>query len=176
MMMQMLSAGGLEALTDDARPPDAANQKGYFEYAPAKSLRRDSAWVPQARGRVVKIVAQLLAALPPARDYEYRVVFMERDLDEVVASQRDMIAAQGTTGANLSDPALQRVFARQLRSITRLLNARRAPVLYVSHRDCIGDPAAVAVRINAFLGGSLDEQAMSAVVEPDLYRHRAGNK
>ena len=103
------------------------------------------------------------------------MVFMERDLDEVVASQRSMLAAQGTTGASLSDPALQRVFARQLRSITRLLTDRRVPVLYVAHRDCIDDPGGTAARVNAFLGGSLDEHAMAGVVEPNLYHQRADN-
>jgi len=173
MMMQMLAAGGLGPLTDGERRADASNERGYFEYAPAKAVRRDASWVPEARGRAVKLVAHLLAAMPREARFHYRVVFMERDLREVVASQQDMLRARGKRGADLADDALRGVFDRQLRQIKRLLAVGRFPVLYVRHRDCIRDPAGTAGRVNTFLGGSLDERAMAAAVEPKLYRHRA---
>ena len=172
MMMQMLTAGGLEALVDDERGPDDDNRRGYYEYAPVKRLRSDNAWVSQAKGKVVKVVAHLLPALPRDEQFHYRGIFMQRNLREVVTSQRDMLARLGRPGAKLSDEALGRTFATQLARITRLLALGRFPVVYVSHRDCIADPAATAARINAFLGGALDERSMAAAVEPELYRHR----
>ena len=36
LMMQMLSAGGLPALTDDLREADESNPRGYFEFEPVK--------------------------------------------------------------------------------------------------------------------------------------------
>jgi hypothetical protein len=99
------------------------------------------------------------------------VVFMMRDLNEVVASQRDMLAAQGKESARMPDTLLKHTYITQVQRIRKLLAIRKIPVLYVEHRDCIRDPAAVAARLNAFLGGSLDEAAMAGVVAPRLYRH-----
>ncbi|MGI9427331.1 MAG: hypothetical protein ACR2NM_01650, partial [Bythopirellula sp.] len=94
MMMQMLVAGGISPLTDGNREADASNPKGYYEYDKATQLRSDSAWLGEAKGKVVKIVAQLLTELPAEIDGKpayYRVVFMDRDLDEVLASQHTML-------------------------------------------------------------------------------------
>ncbi|HUU08967.1 MAG TPA: alkaline phosphatase family protein [Phycisphaerae bacterium] len=173
MMMQMLAAGGLPPLADDQRPADADNERGYFEFAAAKAVHRDASWMPQARGKALKVVAHLLMSMPRGKDDHYRVVFMERDLPEVVASQRDMLAGQGKRGAKLTPEELSKVFNQQVQRIKTMLAIARVPVLYVSHRDCIGRPARVAARVNAFLGAALDEPAMAAVVEPRLYRHRA---
>jgi hypothetical protein len=86
-----------------------------------------------------------------------------------------MLAALGRTGADLSPEALASVFSRQLNRVRKLLAVGRFPVLYVSHRNCIEHPAGAAARVNAFLGGSLDERAMAAAVDPGLYRHRVGD-
>lgn len=170
MMMQMLQAGGLPALTDGDRPADDDNPRGYFEFTPARQLLKDTSWIPQAKGKVVKIVAQLLPKLPP--DLHYRVLLMARDLEEVVASQHTMLQRQGKTGTDLSPARLRQVFSRQLEHVRRTLAVRRIPTLTVNHRDCINHPAEVAVAVNAFLGGILDESAMATSVDPTLYRHR----
>ena len=114
-----------------------------------------------------------MPALPRDEQLHYRGIFMQRSLREVVASQRDMLGRLGRGGARLSDEALGRTFAGELARITRLLALGRFPVLYVSHGDCVAAPAETAARVNAFLGGSLDEVAMAAAVEPRLYRHRS---
>jgi hypothetical protein len=100
MMMQMLEAGGLPILTDGERVADADNPRGYYEYAPAKRLMTDRTWLPAADGKAVKIVAQLLPYLPPA-PHRFRVIFMKRDLGEVLASQQVMLANLNKTGARL---------------------------------------------------------------------------
>jgi hypothetical protein len=88
--MQMKTAGGLAALTDGLREADPDNPRGYFEYEPVKHFRQSSGWLEQARGKAVKIVSPLLPYLPPIA---CRVVLMDRNLDEVLASQRDMFGA-----------------------------------------------------------------------------------
>ena len=93
LMMQMLAAGGLPPLRDDARAPDAGNPRGYFEWAPARALARDPGAIAAARGRAVKVISALLPALP--REHRYRVVFMERDAREIEASQRALLALTG---------------------------------------------------------------------------------
>ena len=175
MMMQMLAAGGLDALTDEKRRADSDNQKGYFEYEPVKGMTRQSNWMSAAKGKSLKVVAPLLRRLPPQKAFSYRIIFMERDLGEVIASQHTMIERLGKTGARQSDDALAKNFRSQLRMVQKFLTAADVPVLYVQHRDCIEDPVAQAERINLFLGGALDEAAMASVVSGDLYRHRTGD-
>lgn len=105
MMMQMLVAGGLTPLTDGQREADASNPKGYYEYEKATQLRRDANWIGEANGKVVKIVAQLLSELPTetsGKPKHYRIVFMERELDEVLASQSTMLDLQGRNAPTLS--------------------------------------------------------------------------
>ncbi len=172
MMMQMLNAGGLSALTDEKRLADDDNQKGYFEYELVKALNRQATWMPEAKGKSLKVVAPLLRRLPPSKDLKYRIIFMERDLREVIASQHTMIDRLGKTGSRQTAEQLEETFAKQLRMVQKFLSAANIPVLYVPHRDCIENPAGQAERISQFLGGTLDESAMAAAVAGDLYRHR----
>src|SRR5512134_4034770 len=93
LVMQMLVAGGVPILVDGARPADADNPRGYLEFAPVKRLREDASWLPRARGRAVKVVVPLVCDLPPSE--RYRVLLVERDVREVLASQRTMLAGRG---------------------------------------------------------------------------------
>jgi predicted AlkP superfamily phosphohydrolase/phosphomutase/tetratricopeptide (TPR) repeat protein len=172
MMMRMLAAGGLAPLTDADRAADADNPHGYFEFTPARRLREDVSWLPQAAGRAVKIVAQLLPNLPAGP--QYRVVFMRRNLDEILASQDVMLRRQDRAGANLRPETLRAVFMAQIDEVERALASRSGiNTLALEYRDAVQSPAAAAARINAFLGGALDEAAMAAVVDPTLWRQRA---
>lgn len=173
LMMQMLGSGGMPLLADAHRPPDADNPRGYFEYEPAKATKTDARWVAGGVGKAVKLVHLLLPDLPDG--YAYRVVLMGRDMSEVLASQRAMLDRLGRRGADLSPERLAEVFAAQLRRV-RDWAARRPHValLDVDYHHVIQDPAGQARRVNQFLGGRLDERAMSAAVEPTLYRQRRG--
>ncbi len=171
MMMQMLAAGGVLPLADDHRPADNHNEQGYYEDRRAASLGKDAAWLPEARGRAVKIVAQLLPALPAGEGLSYGVLFMERDLSEVLASQRDMLAAQGKGMARIPEGLLKHTYLTQVTRVKKLLAIRKIPTLYVRHRECLQEPAVVAARLNAFLGGGCNEAAMAGAVAPRLYRH-----
>src|SRR5262249_30630691 len=89
LMMQMLDGGGVPVLTDNIRAADTDNPRGYYEFEPVKATKRDATWLPAARGKAVKMVSQLLYHLPPGETY--RVLFLERDLEEVLASQEKML-------------------------------------------------------------------------------------
>jgi len=176
MMMQMLVAGGISPLTDGNREADASNPKGYYEYDKATQLRSDSSWISDANGKVVKIVAQLLTELPTEIDGKlahYRIVFMERDLDEVLASQHTMLDLQGRKGADLESSRLANVFKEQLRKVHRFIHDRNIACHVVRHAQTIQDPKTVTESLNNFFGGSLDEDAMTAVVDPALHREKA---
>jgi len=119
MMMQMLAAGGLPALTDGKRTADNDNPKGYYELEAAKRLMTDRSWLPQADGKAVKIVAQLLPYLPP-RPHQLRIIFMERDLEEICASQAVMLENLGKAGARLPKDNLKQAYAAQIQGLKRL--------------------------------------------------------
>ncbi len=171
LLMQMLAAGGLTPLADDKREADDDNPRGYLEYEPVRDLRDDTSWIPSARGKVIKIVAPLLSHLPA--EESYRVIFATRDLDEIIASQQKMLERRGTSGAALSAESLKKVFQRQLDSVKANLAKRSdVEVTFVDYAACVADPISTSNRINDFLGGSLDEQAMTVAVDPNLYRNR----
>lgn len=45
-------------------------------------------------------------------------------------------------------------------------------ILYVSHNNLIQNPKAELEKINAFMGGKLDINAMASVVDKNLYREK----
>jgi hypothetical protein len=172
MMMRMLAAGGLVLLTDAKRSADEDNPLGYFEDERSKNLERDRAWVTEGRGKAVKIVSALLKYLPP--ELRYKIVFMRRDLDEVVASQDAMLVRRGKPSAAGTAARVRELFAKHLDAIAAELGAaRNVEVLYVDYGAVVGGAAAQAARVNAFLGGALDERAMAAAVDPTLRRQRS---
>ena len=172
MAMRLLVAGGIPALTDGIRAPDPDNPHGYFEFERVKQLKTDHGWLAGAAGRAVKVIHMLLPDLPA--DLEYRVVFMERDLREVIRSQDLMLQRAGKRGGALPPDRLMAMYSAQLAHVDRELSARpRTRVLRVAHRGLIERPAAEVRRISEFLGGNLDENAMVAAVDPSLHRNRA---
>ena len=175
MLMGMLVAGGLEALTDGARAPDDDNPGGYFELERVKLLQTgmDTAWLREARGKCVKVISYFLKHLPLGE--RYRIVFVRRNLAEVLASQRRMLARRGESGGDAADEGrLAGAFAAHLTKVDRELAARTdCTVLYVDHRAVIEHSRAVVEEVNRFLDERLDVDRMVAAVDPRLYRQRA---
>lgn len=171
LMMQMLEAGGLPALTDNLRAPDESNPRGYLEFEAVKRLQSEKTWLEQARGRVVKIIHLLLRELPTDGSYSYRVVLMKRPIKEVLASQRAMLDRQGKTSAD--DATLERIYLSQLAQVEAWLREQPVfSVLSLEHQRVLKDPLGAAGEINAFLQLNLDVAAMAAAVDPTLYRQR----
>lgn len=169
MMMQMLAKGGIPLLSDGTRQADASNPRGYYEFEPVKQLWRDRSWLTQAQGKAVKIIAQLLPNLAPG--YHYRIIFMERHLKEVLASQQAMLGRQPQ---KMSDAQLAGTYLQQLSRIERFLgNSPTVASLHLSYEAVIGDPTVAARQLNEFLGGSLEERAAIEAVAPDLHHQKA---
>ncbi len=172
MMMQMLAAGGLSVLTDGERVADESNQKGYYELEKVKQLAPNSQWLKEAEGQGVKVIAQLLPRLP--RQLSYRVIFMQRPLEEVVASQHKMLKHLGKKGGKLNDEQLSQTYVKQLNNIQRLIECNpQFSVLYVDYNQALSEPVTVAKQVNEFLDGQLDEAGMASAVMPDLSHHRS---
>ena len=171
MMMRMIAAGGVPQLTDGVRTADEDNPLGYAEFEAVKRTKDDPSWLTQAPGKVVKLVHVLLKDLPDT--YRYRVVMMHRDLDEVLASQRTMLARSGKSGAALPAETLKKVYASQMQGVAGWLAARsHFSVLDVRYNDVMASPLAEARRVAAFLGLEHNAPEMAAAVEPSLYRNR----
>ncbi len=171
LMMQLLVAAGREALTDHKRGADADNPLGYYEFEQVLDLARDTSWIPQARGKVVKIVAQLLPHLP--RNEHYHIVFMERNLGEVIASQRAMLERQGRRGADLDEQKLAETYVAQLTRLQKQIAARsELRVLPVNYNELLSDAARLVPRVADFLGEPFDVAKAASAIRPDLRRQK----
>jgi hypothetical protein len=172
MMMKMLDAAGIPIMTDAIRTADIDNPKGYFEFERVKDLEKDPdrSWVRDARGKALKVISFLLKDLPD--DNAYQIVFMRRDIDEVLASQNKMLEHRGEDDAT-DDAIMAEAYRNHLASVR--IMSRKKPnwsLVEIRYDEAIRDPAAVAQRVNEFLGGRYDVKRMVEAVDEKLYRNR----
>jgi Sulfotransferase domain len=171
MMMRMLEAGGVPVLVDNLRQADEDNPNGYYEFEPVKGVRDDHSWLEDAGGKAVKMVYRLLYDLPA--DRTYKVIFMTRSLQEVIASQNTMLERGGKSSNDLSGEQLAEIYRKQLADARAWLDGRpNFKVLYVDYGDVLHDTPRVVEGLRAFLGGDLNTAAMVEVPTPALYRQR----
>ena len=172
MAMKMLEAGGLSIVTDGLRVADEDNPKGYYEDERVKRLHKeeDKAWLREARGKVVKIISFLLKSLPP--EHNYQVVFMHRNLREIVASQNKMLSRLGKPN-DLPDEAAVQLLGAQVKDASFFLKRPQFDVLELNYADTLANARQTAERMAKFVGGRLDVGNMAAVVDEQLYRNRA---
>ena len=172
MLMKMLAAGGLPPLTDGIRKADADNPGGYYEFEKVKQLEKDTTWLESARGKAVKVISQLLDQLPLHRSY--KIVFALRKMDEILASQRAMLAQRGQPCDRISDAEMAAAFGRHLSAVQQWLAEHpQMKVLYVDYAAVLRDPLATSHEIKTFLALPLDVRQMASVVDESLYRQRA---
>ncbi len=172
MMMKMLEAGGQAILTDNLREADANNPKGYYEFERVKNMKDgDLVWMSEAVGKVVKIVTGLIMFLPA--EYNYKIVFMRRDLNEILSSQKKMLGRLGKEDDNIPDDKMAKVYEEHLKEVRGwLIRQPNIETLYVNYNSMVKDPTEALNKINDFLGGGMDVSIMSAVVDKELYRER----
>ncbi|EDM43739.1 type I phosphodiesterase/nucleotide pyrophosphatase [unidentified eubacterium SCB49] len=167
LMMQMLDKGGLTSLIDDERKADESNPKGYFELKEVMSIHKDNSWMEKAKNTSVKIVAPLLSYMD--MKYRYKVIFMKRDLDEVIKSQRKM------TGKNTDvlPVKLYNAYRNQLK-IVEIWKEKEPGVelIYVDYKDVLEKPQEMAKKVSEFVGLELDIDAMASCVDKSLYRNK----
>jgi hypothetical protein len=172
MMMKMLAEGGLPTVVDSLRQADEDNPNGYFEIESSKNLKDgEKKWLYDARGKAVKVISYLLEFLPD--DLSYNVIFMEREIGEVLASQRKMLQRRNET-STLTDAEMEAQFREHLRAVkywaTRKPNMR---ILFVKYNEMVGAPESLCGSIADFLEVPLDLKAMQSVPNKSLYRNRS---
>ncbi len=172
MMMKLLEAGGLPPVTDNIRAADEDNPKGYYEFERVKQLPKgDVAWLPDAQGKVVKVIAALVPHLPAG--YHYRVIFMQRAMPEVLASQRQMLIRRGEDPDKIPDDLMAKLFEKHLRQVDDWIKQQpNVERLDVNYNEMLKNPQPFIDQINAFLGSQLDTRQMVTVVDPSLHRQR----
>lgn len=169
-MMQMLAAGGMLILTDGQRQPDIENPRGYYEWEPAKLLPQRPELIQEAEGKALKVISQLLFALP--RDRQYQVIFMDRPLTEVVASQTGMIRRR-TSAPALPASTMIAALQTHLNQVRAWLASQSNLSVYpVRYGEVISTPQTVADGLQDFLNRALNTEAMAAQVDTALYRQR----
>jgi predicted AlkP superfamily phosphohydrolase/phosphomutase/tetratricopeptide (TPR) repeat protein len=169
MAMQMLKVGGMATLSDDARLADENNPKGYLEDERVKKLHLDNKWLKDAEGKAMKVVAPLLQFLPSG--FMYKIIFMERDMEEVLVSQQKMIR-KNTDNKNFP-VALSEAFTKQLEKAKAWIKAQpHVEVLFLNYADVISDPLFAAEKIGTFIDEELNSNAMANVVSENLYRNK----
>ena len=173
MMMLMLSAAGLEVMSDEIRQADEDNPKGYFEDERVKDLDRtgDKSWLLGCRGKVIKIISFLLKDLPD--EHHYKVIFMHRDLQEIIASQNKMLARRGESAQGSDDQKMMKLYENHLRKVALMLHeSPNFDCIDVSYKEVLGNPRRHAKRVAAFLGRRLNMDEMAEPVDRSLYRNR----
>jgi hypothetical protein len=174
MMMKMLGEGGLDVVTDSIRAADEDNPNGYFEFEPVKQLAEgQDAWLQEAHGKLVKIVSALLEHLPAG--HEYKVVFMEREIKEILTSQQKMLRRRDEA-PKTSDAEMEAQFREHL-TATKYWLARQPnmSVMFVDYNALMADPEAYCQPVADFVGVPLDVARMREVPNARLYRNRAPN-
>lgn len=173
MMMSALKAGGMPLLTDDVREADPNNPKGYYEFERVKKLPKgDDAWLDSARGSAVKVISALLEYLPP--DYPYQVIFMERNILEILASQRRMLVRTGKEQQHpVADETIRQSYQNHLSEVKSWITDKDwIEPLYISYNLILQQPLEVFNRVASFLDNRVDPAAMAGVVDPSLYREK----
>ena len=174
MMMRMMEFGGMPVLVDNVRQADADNPKGYYEFEPVKSLPENTAWLPDAQGKAVKMVYALLYQLP--KDYSYRIIFMRRDLREVLKSQKVMLERMGNQDMGPDDKKMEEMFLNHLQQFEEWsFGQDNIKILNVSYNELMKDGTGICEQVSDFLDNSVDAERMKSVLDPSLYRNKKGN-
>ena len=171
MMMRILAEGGLPVVTDHFRAADEDNPNGYFELEAVKKMSEgDVAWLAEASGKAVKVISALLEHLP--RAFFYKIIFMEREIEEILASQRKMLANRNKE-LKSNDGEVAQQFQRHLSTLRPWLARQpNMEVMYVSYNALVSNPEPFCRRLIEFTGAALDLDGMLSVPSQELYRNR----
>ncbi len=172
MMMMMLEAGGIAPVADGIREADDDNPKGYYEFERVKKIKEDKAWLPDAKGKAVKMISQLLLDLPG--EYHYKVIFMHRKIEEVLASQKQMLIRRGTFKEDgVSDEEMGKFLTMHVDQVLKKMQSMdNVEMLSVDYNAMLTGADDSITQINQLLGGNLNSEAMAGAVDKSLYRQR----
>ncbi len=171
MMMKILEAGGMEVVTDNIRKTDEDNIYGYYEYERVKKIKENNIWLKETRGKVLKIVSKLLYELPSNENY--KIIFIKRKMNEILASQRKMLERMGKSTGGTSDGEMEMLFNKHLSKIAKYIEEKKyIDVIYINYNDFVKSPNVQIKTLNRFLNNKLNIEKAVKVVDKSLYRNR----
>ena len=172
LLMQMLFAGGMEIYSDQKRPADENNPRGYYEHETVKNLHKNASFLQEVQGKAVKIISSLLMYLP--QSFQYNILFLRRNLDEIILSQNIMLEKLNAKVDNENPEEIKKEFLRHLHAVHLWLQQQEnVRFIYVDHSSIINEPGRTAEYITEFLQIDLDIPKMTAVVDLSLYRTKS---
>ncbi len=171
MMMKILEAGGMEVVTDGIRKADEDNPHGYYEYEKVKEIKEDTSWLKETRGKAFKMISQLLYDLPS--NESYKVIFMKRKMNEILASQKKMLERMGNNKDDISDEKMGEFFNKHQSKIMECMDERKyMDVLYINYNDILENPGEQIKILNQFLNDKLNAEKAVNAIDKSLYRNR----
>lgn len=169
MMMQMLEAGGISTVTDHLRKADEENPRGYYEFEKVKDITEDTSWLENCNGKAIKMVSALLCYLPKSK--KYKIIFMDRNMEEMLVSQDSMLKRLKGKGIDISHDEMVKKLEKHLWKVKGwLAHQSNMEVIYINYNEVIQNPQGNARIVHRFLGCSLDVDKMLRVVDGSLYR------
>jgi len=172
MMMRMLEAGGMDILTDHIRVANYDNPLGYYEFEKVRKLKNgETEWLQEANGKAVKVISALLEYLP--ENYHYRIIFMRRNINEILASQKKMLINRGEPVNSIDDVEMAQIFQKHLNQVNNwLIQHHNIKVENINYNELLQNPSSNLIKVNKFLDKYLDIESMLAIPDPNLYRQR----
>ena len=170
MLMKILEKGKITPFIDNIRIADSDNPEGYYEFDPVKKLKDDNSWLFKCKGHSVKIVSPLIENIP--LNLNYKVIFIDRDMEEILASQNKMLSNRGEV-TDIDDTIMSSYYESHLVSIKEWLSSQsNIDILYISYNATIENPEKTVKQISNFLNIQEGLEQMTNVVMPNLYRNR----
>lgn len=167
LMMQLLNKSSLEILSDGIRQKDISNPEGYYELEAVKGIVRDNSFLKEAQGKVVKIVAPLPIYLD--RTLNYRIVFMRRDIEEVLRSQEKMLNKDQTSERE----KFRTIYEMHLNKTYQFFEANSIPYIDIQYKQLLNDSQDELQKLIDFLDLSSSVDELLSVIKVDLYRNKA---
>ena len=173
MLMQILSNGGLPTSSDQSRPADEHNPKGYYELEGGKIINRlieGTFPFDQYKGSFIKITAYGLKFLPPGN---YKIIYSERNIEEIMESMEKMAKI---TDENRVDT--KNAFMNLNTMIKNNIQQRDdIKLLFMNYNEILKNPKQEISKIITFLKTSdANTEAMMQTIDKKLYRQRSLSK
>ena len=167
LMMQIIDASSIEVYSDGKRERDINNPQGYYELEAVMGIAQDNSFLDDAVGKAIKIVAPIVTFCK--KDLNYRVVFMRRDIEEILMSQEKMLGKDQSSERE----KYRTIYEFHLKKTYKFLEQNDIPFIDVEYKALVNSPVEEIKRISEFLSLDNKLEDLMQVVKPELYRNKS---